>query len=145
MQAPCGGDPNWDELCPYKEKISSLVAQQRIRLVLDLHGAAERRPFDVDVGTMHGRSILGSAEAIPVLRACFEAAGFRTITENVFSAERSHTITRFCATKLGIPAIQLEVNRRFRDPEHDPRSWAMLLRALTSALHACAALGSGAT
>ncbi|MDF1552453.1 MAG: hypothetical protein P1P84_05290, partial [Deferrisomatales bacterium] len=54
-----GGDPNWDWPCIYKERVRDLLARAGVRLVLDLHGAARERPFDVDLGTMHGRSLCG--------------------------------------------------------------------------------------
>lgn len=128
-----GGDPEWDEKCIYKERLRKLVEEGGIRLVIDLHGASRQSEFDIDLGTMHGKSLLGNTTLLPTLKRCFHAEGILKITENAFPAETQHTVTRYCCEELGVPAVQLEINHRYRAPNRNATDYSRLFRALVSA------------
>ncbi len=46
-------------------------------------------------------------------------------------------MTRFCIRDLKVPALQLEINRKYRDPDN-PENLAMLLNALKDLVISCA-------
>jgi len=127
-----GGDPNWDAPCIYKDRVREIVERHSIRLVLDLHGAARERPFDVDLGTMHGESLLGNQLVRDLIVDVFHAEGIDGVTENRFAAAKQQTVTRFCAEELHIPAVQFEINHRFRAPNRNGADYVRMFRALAA-------------
>ncbi|MBI4148325.1 hypothetical protein HY490_03480 [Candidatus Woesearchaeota archaeon] len=112
-------DPNFVDavdgrLIPYKQALADLSRAGGLTAVLDVHGASETQPFDVDFGTLNGKSVLGNPLLIHLLSASFKAEGFGELTSNVFAAEQQASVTKFASQQLGIPAVQLEINRKFR-------------------------------
>ncbi|HEX3031175.1 MAG TPA: hypothetical protein VHS59_02865 [Bacillota bacterium] len=128
------GDPNFDYPCIYKDLLRQLCAQHQIRLVLDLHGAARERDFAVDLGTMWGKSLLGQSWILEQVIKAFRSQNISPISQNRFSADSQHTVTWFTATQLGIPAVQLEINKEFRVPRQNPEAYSRLLAALTEVI-----------
>ena len=53
-----------------------------------------------------------------------------TVSENFFPAAVQRTVTRFCAEELHIPAVQVEINHRFRAPNRNGADYARLFRAV---------------
>ena len=73
-------------------------------------------------------------------RLCFLAQGFnpeKIWSDRLFSAAKTETVTRFCIRDLKVPALQLEINRKYRDPDN-PENLAMLLNALKDLVISCA-------
>jgi hypothetical protein len=115
-------DPNWDTGVPFKMQMAEIVSQSGIHFVLDLHGAANRRPFGIALGTMRGQSCPRQRSAI--IRA-FSSAGFQSSAEGrsrldldlFFTAsgkDGQETITRYVWSTLGVPAAQVEIHKCLR-------------------------------
>ena len=83
---------------------------------------------------MHGESLRGKPGVVDTLKGCLHAEGIDKITENIFPAKKQHTITRFCCEELGVTAIQLEINHRYRAPNRNGVDYSRLFRALASAI-----------
>lgn len=129
-----GGDPNWDKDCIYKEKISQIWREHDIQLVLDIHGAARTHPFDVDIGTMRGRSLLEKSHLLSVVRNKFAEAGLNGISIDHFSAGEKNTVTKFVAEELKIPALQIELNKQFRVPHQNGQAYVKAVHALVDVI-----------
>jgi hypothetical protein len=127
-------DPNYYDDNPFKEALAGLVRRRKPRLVLDLHASREDRPYDVDLGTLRGDSLLGQTALLEKLRSRLAEAGLRDLSDNAFPGERQATVIRFLHGK-GVPCLQLEINARWLRPERGP---AELQRFLQLA-HALAA------
>lgn len=122
-------DPNFITGGTYKKALSALCRDHSVSLIIDIHGASESRAFDIDLGTINGRSI--SKEDVSRIRGIFASNGIEDIRENdTFSASHTGTITHYAMSNLHIPAIQMEINRRFRKPEEDIGSFMRLLTSL---------------
>jgi len=135
-----GGDPNWDQPCLYKERLAGIVAEKGIRMVIDLHGAGGDHPFDLELGTMHGASLCGREGFLPLIEAaCREAGLCRIAVDQVFTAAGQATVTAFTAGKLGIPAVQVELNRRYRAPQQNGTAFLQGINALAGMTTALAA------
>jgi hypothetical protein len=115
-------DPNWDAGAPYKLRLAEIVRLTRIDFILDLHGAADRRPFGLALGTLSGRSCAGQ---LPAIIRALERSGFsrdgqgmaRLDVDGAFTANGKtgqETVTRFAWSTLGVPAAQLEINESLR-------------------------------
>ncbi|HBW38242.1 MAG TPA: hypothetical protein DEF89_24425, partial [Desulfosporosinus sp.] len=122
-----GGDPNIDSPCIFKEKISEIVRQEKIKLVLDIHGAAREREFDIDFGTDNGRTLLGKDSLLETLKRNIQAFGFNKISHNHFAASGKNTITNFVASELKIPAVQVEINKQYRVPAQNPQGFHRII------------------
>ncbi len=115
-------DPNWDRGVPYKLRLADIVRRAGIRFVLDLHGAAQRRPFGIALGTLRGESCPAHR---PAIIAAFGEAGFspsargqaRLDVDRFFTAsgkDGQETVTRYAWASLGVPAAQIEINECLR-------------------------------
>ena len=121
-------DPNWYKKSPYKRAIKKLVEENNIRFVLDIHGAGKNRPFLIEYDDFKRGKIIREIEEN--LKLCFKKIGFseKEISHGLLHKDQQLTITEFCIDELKIPALQLEINRKIRDPKN-PR-FTNLLSAL---------------
>jgi hypothetical protein len=116
-------DPNWYPDIPYKHLLQKIVETEKIRFVLDIHGASEQRTFGIALGTMYGKSCPQQREVIIYQ---LESHGFnqrakdplsRLDVDRTFSAVGQvgqETVTRFVSERLGVPAAQLELHPSLR-------------------------------
>ena len=102
-------DPNYYDNNDYKRELARLITEQKPELVLDIHGSHPSRPYDVDFGTLHGASLLGRDELVTRLAEQLRAEGLMNLSDNFFAASGKDTVTKF-ASRLGVPAIQLEIS-----------------------------------
>ncbi len=121
-------DPNWDRDAPFKTLLSHVIAESRIRFVLDLHGASGRHTFGLALGTLCGTSCRAER---PLILRILAAHGFREGGDGLEGLDVDHhftarglkgqeTITRFTARRLGVPAAQIEINDRLRNVANRP-------------------------
>lgn len=127
-------DPNYYDENPFKERLAVLVRDRKPRLVLDLHASRPDRPYDVDLGTLWGASLLGQVNLEKALRKRLAEAGIRDLSDNAFPGGRQATVMRFLHRR-GVPCIQLEINARWLRPSQGPEALDRFLR-LSNALAA---------
>lgn len=61
----------------------------------------------------------------------FSKNSIHEVTENnTFTAEGQGTITTFCSKLKRVPAIQIEINGDYRDPESRPNQCIALIQSL---------------
>lgn len=125
-------DPNYYDDNDFKKLLAWLIELRRPTLLLDLHGSHDFRPFDVDLGTMHGASLHGREMLREALIGELHEQGIPALSDNHFDATRQGTVTRF-ASALGVPSIQLEVSSTWLRPSEGglmAHRFAQLLQAL---------------
>ena len=126
-------DPNDGDDGALKARLAELLASARPAVVLDLHTSKSRRGYDVDLGTMHGASLIGREDLRDTLEDALRAEGVANLSRDFFPAARQDTVTKFVAAH-GVPCIQVEVNGRWtpgREADAEGRERALrLLRAL---------------
>ncbi len=128
-------DPNYDAGGEYTSQLKELVVKSQARFVLDIHGLAQSRSTQIGVGTGYGYNLLGQEKLMDVLRNALENAGFRIDVDNrAFAASGPNTISSFTSRELGIPALQIEIHREYRDPRRKADEYARLLHALSEAI-----------
>lgn len=121
-------DPNYTIGGTYKDAVKKICTQHDIRLVIDLHGAAATREFDIDLGTMDGTSI--DETSVSIMKSLFNQNGIHDIRLNdTFPASHKGTITHFTRNKLNINAIQMEINYLYRNPNNTAQ-FSTLLQSL---------------
>ena len=130
-----GGDPNMDAPCLYKEKISEIIRREKVKFVLDIHGAAGERDFDVDFGTDSGRTLLLEKEVmLQTLERNFQMFGFNKISHDYFAASGPNTVANFVARELKIPAVQVEINKKYRVPAQNSQGFHRIIGAFVQVI-----------
>lgn len=121
-------DPNWQAESEFKASLKALVSELDIGFVIDLHGMTNRYHMGIALGTINGASC-----NVDLLLPHFTRAGFIPTTVDNLSAGSqecwrrlvvdhpkftggvvNHTVTRFAATELNIPAVQIELASEVR-------------------------------
>jgi hypothetical protein len=102
-------DPNYYDDNAFKVALAGTLSEQRPRLVLDIHGSNPARPYDVDLGTMSGRSLLGDSRLVEDLAQAFQREGLTNLSRDFFAGSKHATIVKFASAR-GVPAVQLEFN-----------------------------------
>ncbi|MBC7897074.1 MAG: ketol-acid reductoisomerase [Cytophagaceae bacterium] len=102
-------DPNYYDDNDFKLRLRDLIRDKTPVIVLDLHGSHAYRPYELDVGTMNGRSLLGRTALVNALVDAFRREGIFNISDNFFPAARQQTVVKF-ASAAGVPAIQMELS-----------------------------------
>ena len=130
-----GGDPNVDNPCIYKNKLADFCREKKVKLLLDIHGAAGERNFDVDIGTNMGKNLLGKSEILHVLEQNFRNFGLAKVSVDHFAASGANTVANYVANQLGIPAVQIEINKQYRVPAQNPQGFHRLMGALVTSVN----------
>lgn len=125
-----GGDPNVDFPCIYKDELTRICRESKIKFILDLHGAARDHEFDADLGTNGRKSLLGKERILDEVVNTFKNGGLTRVSLDHFAASGQNTITAWSSRELGIPAIQAEINRKYRVPAQNPTAYCRLLAVL---------------
>lgn len=125
-------DPNYYDDNTFKVALKKLISQRQPVLILDIHGSHGYRPYDVDLGTMDGKSLLGNEEIAANLIDTFRKEGLMNISYNYFGASKNQTITKF-GSILGVPSVQLEISSTWLTPSQSELSahrFAQILQAM---------------
>jgi hypothetical protein len=122
-------DPNFVIGGAYKEQIRKMAEIMDIRYIIDLHGASEGRGFNIDLGTQHGLSI--DQDVVDQLIETFKNYNIMSVCENsAFPAKHPGTVTSYCYHELGLESFQMEINKKFRDPNESLELFVSLVQAL---------------
>lgn len=134
-------DPNFYDDNPFKVTLAALIGEVRPVLVLDIHGSHASRPYDVDIGTMNGASLVGRNSLVNELAAALRDEGVSNISYNWFSASKNRTITKFASAR-GVPSLQLEFNVSHVSPAANDDAARRFSRALKGLAGFLAAQGA---
>ncbi|WP_040411118.1 hypothetical protein [Desulfosporosinus sp. OT] len=129
-----GGDPNIDNPCIYKEKIAEISSREKVKFVLDIHGSAREREFDVNFGTNSRKPFLVKERILETLELNFQSFGLSRISYDYSTATGPNTIANYVACELRIPAVQVEINKQYRVPAQNPLGFHRLLGALMESI-----------
>ena len=106
-----GIDPNYIEKEKFKSKLIKLVKDNNIKLVFDIHGASEKRKFDVEFGTLNNLS--ADFSTINELKEEFEENGIENIAIN--NPFKGGMITQYLYMCSDVEVIQIEINKKYRN------------------------------
>ena len=123
---PWTGNANADplDLCPFKQTMVRMIAEQKVRYVLDLHGMSSRYGVDICVG--NGGT---ATDALTdVLCGFFTDAGLSYSINEPYAARGTGTV-RANAYAAGAWALQLEIAPHCRDRHRHPGLTGALLYA----------------
>lgn len=106
-----GIDANSIEEEEFKNKLLEIIKNENIKLVIDLHGASYERDFDIEFGTLNNLS--ADFSTIQELKESFLENGISNIEFN--HPFKGGGITRTVYFNSECDAIQIEINRKYRD------------------------------
>ena len=106
-----GADPNRVNKDDFKILLNDLIAKNRIKMMIDLHGAKRERDFDVEVGTLDGKMV--GRDTINKLVDCLGKAGIKNIA--IDDPFKGGQISQTVYYDIGIECIQLEINYNYRN------------------------------
>ncbi|MGF6392034.1 ketol-acid reductoisomerase [Pseudomonas plecoglossicida] len=126
-------DANYCDDNDFKRTLAGLIEASPPALLLDIHASHDYRPYDVDIGTMHGESLLGHVDLLSTLVSDLQQEGILNLSHDFFGATRAATVTHF-TSKLSVPAIQLEISSTWLRPSEGglmAHRFAQMLQALS--------------
>lgn len=132
-------DPNYNVDGPYKQQLMRLVENTSARFVLDMHGLSQWRSEDIAIGTACGKTLGSQLEILYVFTQELTKAEFTNILiddPERFNAARPTTITSFIWRELGIPALQLEIHKKYRNAKYAPDNYLKILYTLRDGIQA---------
>ena len=125
-------DPNYYDDNAFKDSLAIILEQLKPEIVIDLHCSHPYRPFDIDFGTMNGKSYLNREDLLESLKLALNNEGLNNQSQDYFAAAKSQTVTKFVHS-MGIPCIQLEINANYISADMgnvNGQNTAKLLQAL---------------
>ena len=132
------GDENYTiEDTEYRNKIREIVEENEIRVIFDLHGMRRDRESDLDVGTgdINHINLLNQNYLLPSINNAFTNENYKInyTVNKYFCGGKIYTTSTYASQKLGIPTIQLEINRNFRDA--DGENFNYMINTLTNMIN----------
>ena len=110
-------DPNYDRPSHYKNELEQFINKHEVGLLIDLHGAALKWFFSVDLGTANGQTI--ASDKLKRMVTLFEEQGITdVVVDEVFTAKNIATVTNYIHKQCDIDCVQIEINRSYRDLEN---------------------------
>ncbi len=124
-------DPNYYDDSSFKTRLEEIVGANEIGFLIDLHGTGPERSDDVYPGVGVSKEfLLGNHSYIDELESSAELNGISIGGHDVFPAAKQMTVTKYAARELEVPSMQLEINRRLREPEKTPEEFVKLAKFL---------------
>lgn len=107
-------DANFDIISDYKNKILDIIKEKNIQLLIDIHGASDKYKFDIDIATNNYKNV--DKSIADMLKNNLEKNNVKNIyIDEIFKANKINTISCYISEKTGIPCIQIEITRKYRD------------------------------
>ncbi len=126
-------DPNYYDDSPFKESLQSIINEHDIRFVIDIHGTGSGRPYDIFPGVgLDGEFLIGKDSYLAILNETAQRKKILIGGLDIFPAAKQMTVAKFAATKIGVPAMQIEINRSLRQPEDNPTQFKKLVEFISS-------------
>ena len=125
-------DPNFVDANEFKDSLAKILVKINPIFVIDLHGSDAFRPYDIDYGTMNGKSFLTRKDILNNLKVALKNEGLINQSQDFFAAAQNQTITKFVSNR-GFPCVQLEINSNYisaKDGDLFGQKTAQLLQAL---------------
>ncbi len=121
-------DPNYYDSCHFKSRIKEMCSDTPHHFLLDVHGTGEDREFDVYPGIGKNREfLLGYTEILNDFYNIAEKYNISCGSLDKFPAAKQQTIAKYGAINLKIPSMQIEINKRCRNPERDPAKFLNII------------------
>lgn len=99
----------------YLNKLVKFIITNKICAMIELHGMSYTRDYDVDLCINNGDNLCGDNLIFEKIRSNLNVAGISTSVDYYFKADKDYCACKYIAQEINIPAIELEINYRFRN------------------------------
>ena len=104
------------------------IKKNKIKLLIDIHGASNKYGFGVDIGTGEGKNLNNKKKAVEILKNILERYEIENVElDKRFKANSIHTICKTISEKTMIPCIEIEIAKKYRDIEQFNKLTKMIL------------------
>ena len=108
------------------------IINNDIKFVIDIHGTGKERKEAVYPGSGKERSFTANrTEIVDCLYFFANKHGITVGSEDLFPAHRQDTIAKYCYIRHGVPSIQIEIHRNYREPSRNRENFELLIRFLS--------------
>jgi gamma-glutamylcyclotransferase (GGCT)/AIG2-like uncharacterized protein YtfP len=122
-------DPNYYDHCNYKNRLKEFTSKNTNNFLLDIHGTGEERECDIYPGIGSNKEfLLGHTEILDDFYRISAKYGISIGSLDKFPALKQQTVTKYCATQLKIPSMQIEINKKYRKPNNSPEKFLDLVQ-----------------
>jgi len=112
-------DPNWHKLKenPYKSVVNDIVEKGKIKKFIDIHGLKDE--YDYDFGIYYPSKFLKSISFSKEIAKALNQGKLRGSNICIFRLidDFQETLGEYCADKLRVPSVQIEIARYIREDE----------------------------
>lgn len=117
----------------YRKKIKSIVKNNDIKVIIDLHGMNSYRNSDIDIGTGNSSNInlLGQKYILSLIKSSSIKSNYSV--NKYFTGGGTNTISTYCSKNLGVPTVQFEINGKYRSA--DSKKFTYAVNTLTKAIN----------
>jgi len=112
-------DPNYhkEKSNSYKQEVKNIVNEKKIKYFLDIHGQKDGHMYDIAIyyPTQFRKSIALARD----IQVGLDKGRLRGVNIAIFRFLDNHqeTLGEYCATKLRVPSVQIEVARYIRESQ----------------------------
>ena len=122
-------DANFDEQSKYKDTIKKLIKNNNIKYLIDIHGLAENRDCDINLGTHLGKNIITNNEIFNELLKILNENNFKVSIDQPYMAG-SHTLSGSINQEFNIWTLQIEINCAITNKKENFSKYKSLLYCL---------------
>lgn len=123
-KASTNGDENYTtEETEYRKKIKDIVSKNDIKVIIDLHGMSSDKDSNIDIGTGSSSNVnlLGQNYILSLVGS---SLGNNNYTVNkYFSGGKTYTMSGYCSSNIGLPTLQVEINKKYRTSDSEKFSY----------------------
>ena len=116
--------------CPYRKAITKMVEEGKIKALIDIHTLRRTRKEEINIGIDGGSNVFYNQEIIKGVSKIIKDNGFKLSIDNPFRAGGT-TISKFASKKLGIYAIQIEINSKFVNYNYKSSKYNELVKMIS--------------
>lgn len=121
-------DPNFYDESPFKKTLGEIIKANSIKFQMDLHGTGLERKYDIYPGIgVDKEFLLGHDNFLEEIESLALINDISVGGLDIFPAAKQMTVTKYAARKFKVPSIQIEINKRFREPEKNPQDFIKLI------------------
>ncbi len=113
-------DANFDKNCKYKISLKEHIMNRNIKIFVDIHGLFADNKYALDLCINGYQNIRGFEQMPNLITNICEVYNVRPIgVDSVFRADRPSCVSNYVSNTCNIPAIEIEINKAYRNPCED--------------------------
>ena len=117
-------------LIEYYQKLKEYIVTNKIKYLIDIHGASIKRNFDIGVGISNGEFVFYEDIWKEIITSSFGRNKIVADFNTMFQASNGNTICRNIFELCQIRTTQLEINKKFRSPRDFPEEFMAMQNSL---------------